>query len=233
MDTSIDFDKKRKKDVGKAIAVELLRNKYILFPLEMPGEVKDAKCYVQDHGTERDWQLINIPCFRRIIMSTKIRAILEEVYDKYYHLTSYSSNTVFKGTRSVWHTDHPYYKGNSPDKLKSNTSPLSIQVNIALDDFTEENGATQYRVGDKVSQFICPAGTVMMYLGNLWHCAGENRTNEPRSVLLSNFCPLHVDGFIVKGAPQIREQITNDDPDFVVVDKKVYTRITPYHHESA
>jgi ectoine hydroxylase-related dioxygenase (phytanoyl-CoA dioxygenase family) len=63
----------------------------------------------------------------------------------------------------------------------------------ALDDFTESNGATRIapgshawppgRVPDATTPLIAaemPAGSVMFYLGSLWHGGGANRTARPR-----------------------------------------------------
>jgi ectoine hydroxylase-related dioxygenase (phytanoyl-CoA dioxygenase family) len=61
-----------------------------------------------------------------------------------------------------------------------------------LDDFTEANGATrlvpgshrwtdrQPDDGTEVVRAEMPAGSVMFYLGTLWHGGGANRTDRPR-----------------------------------------------------
>ena len=64
----------------------------------------------------------------------------------------------------------------------------------ALDDFTEANGATRIipgqpplgrsparREADEVLQAVMPAGSVMFYVGRVWHGGGANRTTSPAS----------------------------------------------------
>jgi ectoine hydroxylase-related dioxygenase (phytanoyl-CoA dioxygenase family) len=71
--------------------------------------------------------------------------------------------------------------------------PVVINTMWPLDDFTEANGATRLVAGshtwepsrspDDSSEMIVaemPAGSVMFYLGNLWHGGGANRTDRPR-----------------------------------------------------
>ena len=62
----------------------------------------------------------------------------------------------------------------------------------ALDDFTERNGATRLIAGSHrwvdhgpspTSEFVTatmPAGSVMFYLGKVWHGGGANQTDRPR-----------------------------------------------------
>ena len=62
----------------------------------------------------------------------------------------------------------------------------------ALQDFTEENGATRLVPGshtwtdrmpkpsDPVVTATMPAGSVMFYTGRIWHGGGANTTGEPR-----------------------------------------------------
>jgi ectoine hydroxylase-related dioxygenase (phytanoyl-CoA dioxygenase family) len=71
--------------------------------------------------------------------------------------------------------------------------PVVVNTMWPLDDFTEANGATRLargshtwaaeRMPDDSSEMIVaemPAGSVMFYLGNLWHGGGANRTDRPR-----------------------------------------------------
>ena len=79
-----------------------------------------------------------------------------------------------------------------------------------LDDFTEQNGATLVVPGSHLSgrqpdhdidasanwiPAIGKAGTAVIFEGRTWHSTGENRTDDARIGLTTNFC-----------APQFRQQ---------------------------
>jgi ectoine hydroxylase-related dioxygenase (phytanoyl-CoA dioxygenase family) len=70
--------------------------------------------------------------------------------------------------------------------------PVVVNSIWPLDDFTEENGATRLipgshrwepgrsPAGEDTIVAAMPAGSAMVYLGNLWHGGGANRTDRPR-----------------------------------------------------
>ena len=121
--------------------------------------------------------------------------------------TTYSSNTLRREDpdNRFWHVDYPYHnlKSPYPDRI------LGLQVIFTLHDFTEENGGTWYipgsyknhsfppsdahlRYPDKIKRVVVPAGSVIIYRGDIWHSQGLNMTDSPRSALLANFSPLYV-----------------------------------------
>ena len=69
----------------------------------------------------------------------------------------------------------------------------------ALDDFTEANGATRLVPGshrwtnrqpgpdDEVVHAVMPAGTVLFYVGKIWHGGGANATDRPRLGVILEF----------------------------------------------
>lgn len=77
---------------------------------------------------------------------------------------------------------------------------LVMNTMWALDDFTEENGATVAYPGSHrwteesadesqaVVRAVMPAGSVMVYLGGLYHSGGANHTDRPRLGVILEFC---------------------------------------------
>jgi ectoine hydroxylase-related dioxygenase (phytanoyl-CoA dioxygenase family) len=84
------------------------------------------------------------------------------------------------------------HKDQSVYPLPSDFAPVVVNTMWALDDFTKANGATRLiprshkwtdRTPTGKEKFVyaeMPAGSVMFYLGNLWHSGGANTTDKPR-----------------------------------------------------
>ncbi len=82
---------------------------------------------------------------------------------------------------------------------------LQISAMWALEDFTEENGATRVALGshtsssnnkyhsaeaefgDQIVQAVMPKGSVLFYMGTTLHGGGANRTNAPRAGLINTY----------------------------------------------
>jgi hypothetical protein len=93
------------------------------------------------------------------------------------------------------HIDDGFYRWPRPRPA------LSAATVFAIDDFTADNGATvaipgshrwgEERVpqqGDDVVPAVMPAGSCILFLGNLWHGGGENRTANDRLALTAQYC---------------------------------------------
>lgn len=79
--------------------------------------------------------------------------------------------------------------------------PLMLNMLVMLDDFTKENGATlllsgSHRVEEKptddvffanAAQAIGKAGDVLLFDSNLWHAAGQNKTQTMRRCITPTF----------------------------------------------
>ena len=80
--------------------------------------------------------------------------------------------------------------------------PTNVGVIFALDDFTEENGATHYMPGSHKMEglptedefrhlerrALCRTGDMVIFHARLMHCSGTNHTNEHRHALTLNLC---------------------------------------------
>lgn len=74
---------------------------------------------------------------------------------------------------------------------------VEAETNViwALDDLTDDNGATLVATGshrwpkgrpqpDDLAPLVMPAGSAVVYSGRLWHAAGHNRSTETRRALI-------------------------------------------------
>ena len=72
---------------------------------------------------------------------------------------------------------------------------------FAIDDFTEDNGATVAILGshlwgedrfpedgDERMKAVMSAGSCILFLGNLWHGGGENHSGASRLALTCQYC---------------------------------------------
>ena len=80
--------------------------------------------------------------------------------------------------------------------------PTNMGVFFALDDMTEENGATYFLPGSqnrldmpakaeftaKAERAVCPAGSMILMNPRTWHRGGNNLTDKPRHALTIGAC---------------------------------------------
>jgi ectoine hydroxylase-related dioxygenase (phytanoyl-CoA dioxygenase family) len=120
-----------------------------------------------------------------------VHSLLLEVLDQvlgHYQLSAPVGIRIGPGeTAQVLHRDDAVYPLPEPHP------PVVVNTMWPLDDFTPDNGATRLVPGshqwepgrqpssaDPVLAAAMPAGSVMFYLGSLWHGGGANRTDRPR-----------------------------------------------------
>lgn len=96
------------------------------------------------------------------------------------------------------HTDDNFYRIPRP------RPPFGAATVWAIDDFTEENGATvvipgshtwdEDRIGKREEAIpaVMPAGSVIFFLGTTWHGGGQNRSNAPRFAVTHQYCEAYM-----------------------------------------
>jgi ectoine hydroxylase-related dioxygenase (phytanoyl-CoA dioxygenase family) len=105
----------------------------------------------------------------------------------HYQLSAPTGIQIGPGEKAqVLHRDDSVYP------LPADFHNVVVNTMWALDDFTEANGATRLVPGshrwidrrpdtdDPVVDAVMPAGSVLFYVGRIWHGGGANTTDEPR-----------------------------------------------------
>jgi len=131
--------------------------------------------------------LVEDPTFWRLLTDDLVLQVADQFFGtRGYICSSFSGNTLFPGAdRIAWHRDYPYWAVPEEVSLASNTR-LSLQTMWAIDDFTEENGATMVRPGSHLGpgaspiSLTCPAGSLIIFDSRLIHSAASNKSNKMR-----------------------------------------------------
>lgn len=126
-----------------------------------------------------------------------ILALLDQVLMTNYLLSQLQAINVLPGEiPQPLHHDDGFYPLPRPRK------PISAATIWAIDDFTEDNGATRVianshswddqHPGDganhEMTPAVMPAGSVVFFLGTLWHGAGPNNSDQPRMAATAQYC---------------------------------------------
>lgn len=121
---------------------------------------------------------------------------IESYFGGKFILYSFGGNTNTKGIKSHAHHVHRDIRTFSGERN------LMLNMLVMLDDFTLENGATylmtgSHRLADKpddetffkhADRAVGKAGSVLTWNTNLFHCAGENKTDKVRRIVSPIFC---------------------------------------------
>lgn len=127
---------------------------------------------------------------------------LDEYFGSYfggkYILNSFGGNILKRGGSyaSEIHRDQRSFSGPEKDQNGIINGGVSLMLNtlVMLDDFTKTNGATWLMEGghchkykpekdifkNGAFQITGKAGSIAVWNSNLWHKAGENKTDKPR-----------------------------------------------------
>lgn len=131
----------------------------------------------------------------RLVDHPRILALLDRVLQPNYLLSQLQPIQIHPGERAqILHHDDAFYPVARP------RPPYSAATIFAIDDFTDDNGATvvipkshlwddrRPRPDDERVTVVMPAGSVVFFLGTLWHGGGENRSQRPRLAVSAQYC---------------------------------------------
>jgi ectoine hydroxylase-related dioxygenase (phytanoyl-CoA dioxygenase family) len=134
--------------------------------------------------------------FMRLAEHPRIVEILDQVLLPNWLLSNLQSIRLFPGeTCQPWHADDAFYLVPRPHPS------LAVSVIWALEDFTDENGATELIAGShawrderpdqrphEVRKARMPAGSALVFDGSLWHRGGANTTEGTRLCISPQYC---------------------------------------------
>lgn len=140
--------------------------------------------------------LAKAPSVSRLVEHPRVVALLDRLLMPNYLLSANLAINLWPGeTAQQLHFDDSFYP------LPRPRPAISVSAIWAVDDFTEDNGATEviagsHRWGDElpdpdaadVVPVLMPAGSVVVFSGTLWHRGGANRSARPRLAITPQYC---------------------------------------------
>ena len=139
-----------------------------------------------DNKNQRVWNLLSRdPVFTELAENPTAMVLLKETLGWPALLSNLSGNINMPGAAvAVAHCDQPLFPEHGVT-VHGNKSPMVMNIAWCIDDFTEENGATEVVVGshretgvipdeDQYVKVTAPAGTLIGLEGRTWHRAGAN-----------------------------------------------------------
>lgn len=129
----------------------------------------------------------------------RILGLMDKLFLPNYLISQAQIINILPGEApQLLHADDSFYKVPRP------RPPLGAATIWAIDDFTEDNGATvvipgshawgQDRRGrwEEAIPAVIPAGSVLFFLGTTWHGGGENRSDKPRLAVTCQYCEAYL-----------------------------------------
>jgi len=178
------------EDLCDAIDEDLLR-------LERELAVAPADNLFEGIHTTRIYNLlVHGPLYERIPVHPNVLPIVERVLDPGLLISSLSSISIGSDE-----TAQPIHSDDQIIGLPKPHPPIICNTMWAITDFTEANGATRLCPGthladhspDPLQQYDSipaemPKGSVLVWVGSLWHGGGANTTDERRVGIAMNYC---------------------------------------------
>jgi len=125
----------------------------------------------------------------------RILTLLDRLLMPNYLLSAFQAINILPGeSEQLLHCDDSFYPMARPRPA------FSVATIWAIDEFTADNGATVVLPGshawdgrtpadpDPRMAAVMPAGSVVVFVGTLWHGGGANRSNAPRLAITAQYC---------------------------------------------
>jgi ectoine hydroxylase-related dioxygenase (phytanoyl-CoA dioxygenase family) len=147
--------------------------------------------------------------FERLVEHPAVLSLVDELLLPNYLLTASQAIAIAPGeTPQPAHTDDSFYTIPRPRPA------VSVSTMWAIDDFTEDNGATEVIIGShrwsddelvnmyygddsvrlaphyqpQLRPLVMPAGSCAVFAGTLVHRGGENRSDGVRTAISNQYC---------------------------------------------
>jgi ectoine hydroxylase-related dioxygenase (phytanoyl-CoA dioxygenase family) len=154
--------------------------------------------------SERVYALLaKAPAVAALVEHPRVLALVDAVLPPHYLLSALLAIQVHPGeTPQAFHVDDA--AGGFP--LAAPRPPMGVSAIWALDDFTATNGATEIapgshrwaamadgspdraRAGREAVKVLMPAGSVLVFLGNVLHRGGANSASRSRLAVTPQYC---------------------------------------------
>jgi ectoine hydroxylase-related dioxygenase (phytanoyl-CoA dioxygenase family) len=175
--------------VDKSLTSDLIRDLEQSYEIRRPIQIKNG-VEANTEGTAHHL-LADGKSFMELLRRAYLDEYIKSFFGGNYILNAFGGNLNLRSQFT--------YARNVHRDVRTYTSELRLLLNIIimLDDFTVENGATHLLSGSHLEknkpsdeEFFARAdraagksGSIVFWDSNIWHAAGENRTNLPRRSL--------------------------------------------------
>ncbi len=147
--------------------------------------------------SERVYALLaKAPSVAELVEHPAVLELIDAVLDPNYLLSANLAINVHPGeTAQSLHADDGYCRIPRPRE------PMGVSAIWAIDEFTDDNGATEVVPGShawveeipgsgdwRVQQITMPAGSAVVFMGTLLHRGGANRSNQTRLGITPQYC---------------------------------------------
>jgi ectoine hydroxylase-related dioxygenase (phytanoyl-CoA dioxygenase family) len=160
------------------------------------GAVPADNLFEGVHTTRVYNLLVHGPTFEKIPVHPDVLPVVERVLDPGALISSLSSIAIGPGERA-----QPIHADDQVIPLARPHIPIICNTMWAITDFTEENGATRVIPGSHLRDHApnplehydtiaaeMPKGSVLVWVGSLWHGGGANLTDTRRVGIAMNYC---------------------------------------------